>query len=109
MVALSLPISFPKFVTDKVVLQEIVYQTYIHGIGATLAKAKKATWPPLPLIVRAYRMVHAKDADKVLQGLNAFHFGIVKFMRNDSNKKGINHCLAVDIKWPYADELCAAE
>ena len=65
MVALSLPISFPKFVTDKVVLQEIVYQTYIHGIGATLAKAKKATWPPLPLIVRAYRMVHAKDADKV--------------------------------------------
>ena len=83
MVALSLPISFPKFVTDKVVLQEIVYQTYIHGIRATLEKEKKATWPLLPLIVREYRMVHAKYADKVHKYIFIMPFLITVLDKNN--------------------------
>ena len=47
-------------------LQEIVWKTFMNGIGVALARAKKASWPPFPLVVGSYNMVHAKDAEKVV-------------------------------------------
>ena len=40
---------FPQFVLDTLWLQEIAYQTYVHGIASSLHKAKKGLWPPFPL------------------------------------------------------------
>ena len=39
----------PHFVLGTLLLQEIVYQTYVNGMVASLHKAKKGIWPPFPL------------------------------------------------------------
>ena len=39
---------FPHFVPDTLLLQEISYQTYMHGVVASLHKSKKCLWPPFP-------------------------------------------------------------
>jgi hypothetical protein len=49
--ATKVPHLLPKFVSDWLVLQEITYQTVIHGVGTTLYRDKNSIWPPLPLWV----------------------------------------------------------
>ena len=39
---------FPHFVSDTLLLQEIAYQTYVHGIFASLHKSKKGIFPLFP-------------------------------------------------------------
>jgi hypothetical protein len=43
------PHLLPKFIPEKLVLQEITYQTLVHGVGVALNRDKKMIWPPLPL------------------------------------------------------------
>jgi hypothetical protein len=45
------PHLLPKFILDRLVLQEIAYQTLVYGVGAALNRDKKMIWPPLPLWV----------------------------------------------------------
>ena len=37
------------FNPNKLVLQEVAYQTIMHGVRGILYGSKKAIWPPLPL------------------------------------------------------------
>ena len=46
------PHQLPHFVPNKLLLQELTYQNYIHGVAASLHKAKKGLWPPFPLSTR---------------------------------------------------------
>ena len=39
----------PHFVLEKLLLQELEYQTHIHGFATSLGKEKKGHWPPFPL------------------------------------------------------------
>ena len=39
----------PHFIPDKLLLQEIDYQTHINGVSSTLIKAREGAWPPFPL------------------------------------------------------------
>jgi hypothetical protein len=48
------PYILPRFINDKLVLQEIAYQIEIHGAMETLYCDKKAIWPPSPLWVKLY-------------------------------------------------------
>jgi hypothetical protein len=76
--ATKAPHLLPKFVPDRLVLQEIVYQTLVYGVGATLNRDKKMIWPPLPLWVGAYSFKDVKKAQAEVDTLASFHF----------NKKG---------------------
>jgi hypothetical protein len=69
------PHILPKFVLDKLVLQEISYQTMIHGVGACLYRDKKAIWPPLPLWVGSYSFKEIKESQAEVNTLASFHFG----------------------------------
>jgi hypothetical protein len=60
--ATKAPHFLPNFIPDKLVLQEIAYQTIVHGVGATLYRDKKAIWPPLPLWVGSYSFEYVKEA-----------------------------------------------
>ena len=42
------PHCLPHFIPNKLLLQEIAYQTHINGVSTSLIKARKGAWPPFP-------------------------------------------------------------
>ena len=56
------PHAFPKFVTDKLLLQEFCYQMS-SGFSKTLSKGKKKAWPTLPLTVSANTVKDFKEVE----------------------------------------------
>ena len=61
--AMKPPHLLPRFVPDKLVLQEVAYiQTIIHGIRGMLYKSNKSIWPPLPLYIGSYFFEKTKQA-----------------------------------------------
>lgn len=60
--ATEAPHMFPKFVPNKLVLQEVAYRTLVNGVGAVLVRDKKLTWPPLPFWLGSYCFKDVKEA-----------------------------------------------
>jgi hypothetical protein len=60
--AMKPPNLLPRLVPDKLVLQEVAYQTIIHGVGGILYRSKKSIWPPLPLYIGNYFFENTKQA-----------------------------------------------
>lgn len=60
--ATKAPHLLPWFVPDKLVLQEVAYQTVIYGVGGMLYLGKKAICPPLPLYIGLYSFSNTKQA-----------------------------------------------
>jgi hypothetical protein len=73
------PHLLPRFVPDILVLQEITYQTVIHGVRDSLYRDKKSIWPPLPLWVGSYSFRSIKQAQVEVDMLLSFHFGEERF------------------------------
>ena len=46
----------PHFVPDTLLLQEIAYQNYVHGVAASFHKAKKGIWPYFPISMGVYKI-----------------------------------------------------
>ena len=63
------PRIIPKYVTDYVLLREISWQEFVNGIGHTLNKNKKLSFPPLSVVVGSYRFGKVKEAPKLTQYL----------------------------------------
>ena len=51
-----------QFKSDKLLLQEIAYQTHINGVYTSLIKARKGAWPPFPLSTKVCKMENVKQA-----------------------------------------------
>jgi DNA segregation ATPase FtsK/SpoIIIE-like protein len=98
------PHVLPKFVPDKLVLQEVAYHTLVHGVGASLSKYKKLSWPPLPFYVGSYSFKNSKEAHAEAEALATFHFGEGIFHRYDPRKVVSQHCKLCKHKWPYESE-----
>jgi hypothetical protein len=52
----------PHFVPDSLLLQEIVYQTFVHGVVASLNKHKKGIWPQFPSITLVGKIENFKGS-----------------------------------------------
>ena len=50
----------PYFVPNTLLILEIAYQTYVHGVVASLHKAKKGLWPLFPLSTGVYNIENLK-------------------------------------------------
>lgn len=68
----------PRFVTDKLVMQEVMYHIST-GLLARLHRRKKAPWPALPLRIGLYEIQSLKDADAEVEDLKKFDFGTKEF------------------------------
>jgi hypothetical protein len=58
--AMKAPHLLPRYVPDKLVLQEVAYQTVINRVREILYRDKKAIWPPLPLWIGTYSFENTK-------------------------------------------------
>jgi hypothetical protein len=77
------PHLFPRFVPNKLVLQEVAYQTIIHGVIEMLYISNKFIWPPLPLYIGNYFFENTKQAQIEVDILLSYHFGEEIFRRHD--------------------------
>jgi len=77
------PHILPKYVTDHMVLLEITYQTYVHGVGSSLAQKNKYLWPHLLVTIGAYSFNTFAEAQKTTKTSQSFHFGEERFQRHD--------------------------
>ena len=55
------PYWLPHFRQDKLLLQEIAYQTHINGVSTSLLKEKKGHWPPFPFSIRMCKIENVKQ------------------------------------------------
>ena len=64
------------FVLDTLLLQEIYYKTYVHGVSTSLHKSKKGLWPAFLLSTGVYKMKNFKQVKEEFKELH-FHFYFV--------------------------------
>ena len=58
------PFTLSKYVTDHIILRKIIRQTFVNGIGSNSNKAKKYSWSPFPIVIRAYRMTKFNEVEE---------------------------------------------
>jgi hypothetical protein len=97
------PHLLPKFILDKLVLQEIQYETYF------LSKNKKAPWTPRPLCTGAYNLENVKIVVEEGEAIVVFNFGIERFKRCDPHVVIALHYLACKYKFPYTNQVWQEE
>jgi hypothetical protein len=78
--ATKAPHLLPRFVPDKLVLQEVAYQTVINGVGEFLYQDKKSIWPLLPLWIGSYSFATTKQAQDEVD----IHYYHISSEKNDS-------------------------
>jgi hypothetical protein len=78
----KLPHVFPKFILDKLEIQEIAYQSYLHVFGSSISKDKKYSWPTLPLHIGSYGLNDTKCAKVEGEYLVPYRFRGERFRRH---------------------------
>jgi len=71
----KMPHILPKFVPNKIMLQEVAYHTLVHGVGEFLSIDKTLPWPPLPFYVESYSFKNSKEEHAKEEVFATFHFG----------------------------------
>ena len=74
---------------------------FLDGIGSFLFKHKKSTYPPFPFKLGSYRFTRVKKADEFVEELERFHFGEMRYHRNDSQGKVADHCKENNVHFEY--------
>ena len=69
----------PHFVLDTLLLQDISYQTFVNGVGASLYRNKKGIWPQFPLMTPVCKIEIFKQAREEVNVLSSYKFREVSF------------------------------
>jgi hypothetical protein len=107
--AMKPPHLLPRFVPDKLVLQEVAYQTIIHGVGGMLYRSKKSIWPPLPLYIGNYFFENTKQAQEEVDIFLSYHFGEERFRRHDPKNIVKEHFHSMRLPYEYTTEFWEEE
>ena len=94
----------PHFVPDSLLLQEISYQTFIHGVAASLHKNKKGIWPQFPLITPVGKIENFKQAIDEANLISSYKFQEVSFRSHDPQGRLKEHLQQVGFQWSYSHE-----
>ena len=92
-----------RYVTDYVLHKEAVRQLYIDGVGNFVFEQKNAVYPVVPFSVGSYKFSRVKNTVEFVKELEYFHFGEMKFHRNDSKDKVANYCKEAGVHFEYTD------
>jgi hypothetical protein len=90
---------------NKLVLQEVAYQTIIHGVGGILNWGKNEIWPPLLLYVVTYSFPKTKKEKEEVNSLMFYHFGEERFKRHDPKEVVKYHFNKMGLPWEYTTDI----
>ena len=106
---LKTPLLLPKYATDYIVHKEAVRQVFIDGIGSFLFEYKKTTYPPFPFKLGSYKFTRVKQAAEFIEELGKFHFGEMRFRRNDTHGRVMEHCKEHKVFFEYTHHFYKEE
>lgn len=86
------PHALPKFVIDKLMLQEVCYQM-TTGLSKTLNKGKKKPQPSLPLTTGAYTIDIFQEVEVEAEEMKGFYFVNLSHHRYDPKGMVAAHCM----------------
>ena len=90
----------PRFVTDKMLLQEVCYQM-TSGFSKVLTKGKKNLWPTLPLTIGAYTVKDFREVQVEVEEMRGFYLGPLDHRTYDPERIVPDHCKWAKLKWSY--------
>ena len=67
----------PRFVTDKMLIQEVCFQMS-QGFSSVLSKGKKKLWPTLPLTIGAYTVKDFKEVAAEGEAMKSYQLGALE-------------------------------
>ena len=105
---LQAPHALPRFVPDKVLLQEVCYQMTM-GFTMVLTKGKKKPWPSLPLTIGAYTVKDFRAVEAEAEQIKVYHLTPMSRRTYDPNGVIPEHCKRAKFKWMYNHTPCAHE
>lgn len=88
----------PRFATDKLMMQEIIYHISI-GLPVRLHKSNKAPWSTLPLWIGLYKIKCLNDAYVEAEEIKKYEFGNKDYNSYDPYEIFKNHCARVYYPW----------
>lgn len=91
----------PRYVTNKVVLQEVDYQ-FDKGLSGVLHIRKKAPWPTFPLRIGLYELKIHKAEITEIQEMHRLHFVVKDIHRFDPRRVCKQHCDNISFAWVYS-------
>jgi hypothetical protein len=103
------PHLLPWFVLDRLVLQEVAYQTVIKGVGVIIYGDKKFIWPPLSLYIDTYFFSNTKHDQEEVAILLLYHFREERFMMHDPKNFIKEHFNKKGMPWEYTLEVWEEE
>ena len=71
------PHAMPRFVTDKMLIQEVCFQMS-HGFSSILSKGKKKPWPTLPLTIGAYTVKDFREVAAEAEAMRSYQLGALE-------------------------------
>ena len=94
----------PNFIPDKLLLQEMAYQTCINGVYTSFMKEKKVPCPPFPFSTKMCKIENAKKEKYEVNVLYSFNFSEVNFWRHDPKGFLKEYLKQLNITWLYSHE-----
>ena len=82
---------------------EAVRKFFLDEIWSFLFEHKKVAYPPFPFRLGSYKFTRVKKADEFVEELGKFHFGEMRFHRNDSQNKVAEHCKEAIVHFEYTN------
>ena len=90
----------PRFVTDKVLMQEVCFQMS-SSFSRVLSKGKKKSWPTLPLTIGTYIVKDFRDVEAEGEEMKIYHFGALEYRTYDPERIVPEHCKKDKFKRNY--------
>ena len=94
---------------DKLVIQEIAYQTYVHGVVAVLMRKEKSHFPSYPIFVGPYQIENVNQAREEENILSSFHFGEGIYIRHYPHRVVASYFSKYFVSWLYSHEYFLEE
>lgn len=91
----------PRYVTNKVALQEVAYQLR-KWLSGVLHGRKKTPWHTFPLRIGLYELKSHKAAKEKIQELDCLHFTVKYFHGYDPRRVCRQHCENIGFTWGYS-------
>jgi hypothetical protein len=77
------PHTLPTYVPNRLIIQEIGYQTTLHGFNACLIKHQKKLCPTYPLYIGMYGLTNSTWARMEGEKIEEYHFKLERTQMHD--------------------------
>ena len=85
------PHAMPRYVTDKILIQEVFFQKS-SSFSRVLTKGKKKPWPMLPLTIGTYMVKDFREVEAEAEEMKIYLLGSLDHRTYDPERIVPDHC-----------------